>query len=114
MAYPGSYPAELGCGRKSPGSNRGVTELGRDLGVNKAYPGLASVDPDCSVWLRRNPAHLWINPGASQVFLGCSLALGWGWVCRGCARVTGVRPGSHRVWGRVGLGRGCDRGGTRL
>jgi len=34
------------------------------------------------------------------------LALGWGWVCRGCARVTGVRPGSHRVWGRVGLGRG--------
>jgi len=106
LAYPGSYPAVPGCGRKSPGCNRGVTELCRDLGVHR--------QPDCTVCLRRNPAHPWINPGASQVFLGCSLALGWGWGCRGCARVTGVRPGSHRVWGRVGLGRGCDRGGTRL
>ena len=39
------------------------------------------------------------------------MALGWGWGCKGGARVTGVHPGSHRVWGRVGLGRGCyDRG----
>ena len=45
MAYPGSYPAVPGCGRKSPGCNRGVTELCRDLGVHKAYPGLALVDP---------------------------------------------------------------------
>ena len=76
-----------GCGRKSPGSYRGVTEQCRDLGVHKAYPGLALVDPGATRLYGVSPAQPgspWINPGASQVYLGCSLALGWGWGCKGC------------------------------
>ena len=56
MAYPGSYPAVPGCGRKSPGSYRGVTEQCRDLGVHKAYPGSALVDPGATLLYGVPPA----------------------------------------------------------